>query len=121
MSIQNTPSPNLCRLLFALVLCEPNAAAIAACDLYDDLEVCLKYHIIPGQHSRVPELYRVLLAHVLAQASLDISTVVLQALAQDVLVDAPRAVQCFLNIANGRSTSFMNPLALASGSVEAVD
>lgn len=82
------------RLSVALVLIEPFCVVSASSELCDELEMCLKLHVVPRQRSRVYGLYRVLALHLTSRRALGIDLETVQPLTKDVNVDAPQLLKC---------------------------
>jgi hypothetical protein len=78
----------------ALVLSEPQCAAIASYELCNELELCLNLQMIPNKRPRIPELYRVLTLHLASRRALGIQVESAQQVIMDLRIDAPRLLAC---------------------------
>ena len=54
------------RIILALVLNEPQYAAVASSQLQIEVDMCLKLKMIPSRCPRISELYRILALHAMA-------------------------------------------------------
>ena len=95
------------RLSLALILCEPTAAAVASCEICVELEMCLKWHAIPSERPRLPELYRVLSVHFASRRVLDADRCTPpHFVTSDIFVDAPKLLSGLWQITRDRTRLF---------------
>jgi len=93
------------RLSIALVLTEPFSTMSAVSNLCDELAMCLKFHMVPSQRSRIYELYRVFTVHLTSRHTLGIDSEIAQPLIKDVNVDAPQLLEYLWRVTCNRTSA----------------
>ena len=84
------------RIILALVLNEPQYAAVASSQLQIEVDMCLKLQMIPSRCPRISELYRILALHATSRRALGIGFEASQEVTKDIVVGAPRLLAYLL-------------------------
>jgi len=74
-------------LALALVLIEPCSFAIASAQLREELEACIKLHMLPNQRPRLPKLNYVVAFHSISRHAIGLSTT------EESMIDMPKLLE----------------------------